>query len=170
MFDEENPAEPSDKIDSYSFAVTVLETLTFDLKYFDKKKNKILYKNSENHDDCFDTSIVREYIKNGGKYIIPDDVPNNYKELINNCFSEIDERPSMQLILEKMDNGELNLPDLNEEKFNEYKNRLKKAMKNPKRRKTLEEIKKETEKTKKKKKLNIKKFKPTTTPVSNDDD
>lgn len=158
LFDDENIARPSDKIDSYSFAVMVLQTIGYDLTIPDrKKKGSVLSLRSSD----LDRATLSDYIKNGGKYIIPETVPKNYRDMIVTCFSDENERPSMQRIVKMMDDGELDLPDFDEVKFNEYKNKLKKAEEKHERRNfSSSDDHDVVDKKKKKKKPSLSKFKP----------
>lgn len=128
--DSQTDIEPSDKIDSYSFAVTVLETLMSEL-FILKGNKKILCKiNTEFSSEIeVDITTIREYIKNGERYYIDDKkVDSNFRELIESCWSENSiERWSMETIVEKMENEELCLPDYDKDEFFRYVNKLKKA-------------------------------------------
>ena len=67
----------------------------------------------------------------------------------------------MQRIVKMMDDGELDLPDFDEVKFNEYKNKLKKAEEKHERRNfSSSDDHDVVDKKKKKKKPSLSKFKP----------
>lgn len=128
LFDDNNTAEPSEKIDSYSFAVTILEALTLNLTI--KKNSKILVKNNSDNSNDLDITTIRDHIKSGKRYIIPNEFPENYKDLIEVCWSkDQDERLSMEEIMTKMENEELDLPGYDRNEFLNYVNKLKKAKK-----------------------------------------
>lgn len=145
--------EPSEKIDSYSFAVTMLETLTLDLT-IKNNENQILVKNNSN-DNFLDSDTAKKLIGQGRKYIIPDDkVPLSFKKLIEDCWSNNpDERYPMDYIVKLMDERKLVLDGYDENAFASYINKLKNAeQKNERRDNNIDEVEK--------KKPSAKKFKP----------
>lgn len=119
--------EPSDKVDSYSFGITLLETLTLNLTMQDNNVMKM--KNlSDNDPNFLDGKTVKCLIENGKKYEIPNDVPSNYKNLIEKCWSDdANERPSMNQIVKMMENKKLDLFDYDQDDFFKYVKKLKNA-------------------------------------------
>lgn len=69
LINNDSELKPSEKIDSYSFAVTVLETLTLDLT-IQNTDGKILSKNKKDC-ECLDENTFRTLTSKGKKYIIP---------------------------------------------------------------------------------------------------
>lgn len=115
------------KIDTFSFAVTILETISLNLKIKDEKNKEHIISPVNKDYDNYDCDIS-EYISNGKRYIIDDDFPENYKDLIEVCWSQDpSERFSLDHIVEMMENHQLDLPDYNENNFKEYVEKLKNA-------------------------------------------
>lgn len=82
--------ETSFKSDVYSFG-----TLLWELGYCARSKPF----------DSLSVKKIKDYVIKGGRLIVPERWPDQYKELINKCFShDPDSRPSMKDIVSKLKN------------------------------------------------------------------
>ena len=122
---------------------------------------------SEEDDNFLQISEIKKKIKKGEKYIVPPEVPDNYREMITKCWSKNEEeRWTMEQIVHKMESGELDLPGYDKKEFQKYVKRLKEAERKKEKLKFgSDDDEDEAPKKKPKKAASIKKFKPKITPV-----
>lgn len=105
--------------DIYAFGVTVLMILSGDLKF--EKNGKLSSAFVVKRD-----TLINE-ITHGTKYVIPENIPNNFKGLIERCCrTDPGTRPSIDDIINDFESGSLNLPDINVLEFKNYMDRFQK--------------------------------------------
>lgn len=106
-------AEITLKTDVYAFAVTLLRFFTKKFSFFNKK-----IKSRQN--------FIDEIIA-GNRYVIPNDVPEFYVELIKKCWDQNpNERPSFDDIVNELENNDgFMLPGSDEKEVKEYINYIK---------------------------------------------
>ena len=102
-------------IDVYSFGITLYELLT-EIQPFNEYEDRFYQ--------------LKKYVTSGGRPNIPDSIPNNWKELIEHCWSgDPSDRPTFNEIVEKLEspdflNEEFPTDKINQDLFNEYRNYL----------------------------------------------
>lgn len=103
--------------DIYSFGATILMMLTGELNFDD---------NGTIVDAFFvDQRVLAKRKMQGFKYIIPDSVPQCFNDLIDKCFDTNPEnRPSIDKIISDFETGNLTLPNVNQDEFKNYMNKI----------------------------------------------
>lgn len=102
-----NNVKITSKSDVYSFAIITIQTLT---------ANTHIYENED------DLETLINNIKNGQLPMIPNNFPNELRELLISCLNnDPTSRPTFKLICDKLDSIIDSLPDISTEIFKEYK-------------------------------------------------
>lgn len=131
---DEDEAEYDASIDVYSFAITVLELLTYKLTLVIDNNKKYSIDELEDYDQFV------EWIKEGKRYEM-NSVPNDFQKLIEKCWDKNPKkRINMETILKELKEKKYFLNDADQNEFNEYVEKLDEAFK-----KHQQEIKEEKE-------------------------
>lgn len=120
IFDK-TETEPDVLIDTYSYAITVLQTITYSLSI--RINDEIVSISDINDDDLF-----KQLIQDGERYIEIDDVPADFKQFIIDCWDEDPKkRWPMDKIIKSMREHKLYLKDCNSKEFDDYVKKLDEA-------------------------------------------
>lgn len=113
LFGDEEEVKISNKIDVYSFAMTLLSFFTMKYKFDVKTPRSI--------------TGFADLIRSGNRCIIPDEVPKFYKDLINSCWeTNPDKRPSFSEIVNLFESSkDFLLGNADKDEVDQFINKIK---------------------------------------------
>lgn len=100
-------------VDVYAYGMLLYELATLKVPYADKV--------------AMTKWTLRKFVQDGKRPIIPDDVPEGWRKLIEECWSQDPtDRPTMQDVVDRCE--ELALDNIDESEFNEYLTEIRDGM------------------------------------------